>query len=181
MSKLIQKLTYGDLRQKGRSEEVVQEVCRKPELFADLVAGITHENPGVRMRVADAMEKITRKYPEYLQPYKKRLINDYSAILQKEVRWHLAQMFLRLKLNVRERQQIFAILLSYLNDDSRIVKTFTMQALADLAQQDRRYLDRVIEIIKTLMADGIPSVQSRGHKILPPLEEKKQRYDELKQ
>ena len=35
-----QKLKDGDLRQKGKSEEVVADVFKKPQLFGDVIAGI---------------------------------------------------------------------------------------------------------------------------------------------
>ena len=66
MNQVIQKLKEGDLRQKGKSEEVVADVLKKPQLFQDLVAGISDAEPGVRMRASDALEKITRSHPEFL-------------------------------------------------------------------------------------------------------------------
>ena len=86
---------------------------------------------------------------------------------QKEVRWHLAQIFPRLELTQQKRQQVFNLLVSFLDDDSRIVKTFAMQELADIAEMDRSY--RVIKIVEDLMASGIPAIQNRGKKLLPRL------------
>ena len=57
MNQVIQKLKEGDLRQKGKSEEVVADVLKKPQLFQDLVAGISDAEPGVRMRASDAARK----------------------------------------------------------------------------------------------------------------------------
>ncbi len=171
MNQVIRKLKKGDLRQKGKSEEVVEDVLKRPQLFRDLVAGITDEEPGVRMRAADAVEKITRSRPEYLQPYKSDFINVFAGSGQKEVRWHLAQILPRLELTKKERQQVFEILVSFLDDDSRIVKTFAMQGLADVAEMDRSYLPCVVKIVEGLMASGIPAIQSRGKKLLPRLTE----------
>lgn len=171
MNPVIRKLKEGDLRQKGRSEEVVADVLKKPQLFRDLVGGILDTEPGVRMRASDAIEKITRLHPELLQPYKKDFLDIFATIDQKEVRWHLAQILPRLKLTKKERQQVFDILVSFLDDDSRIVKTFAMQGLADIAEMDRSYLPRVVKIVEGLMASGIPAVQSRGRKLLPKLTE----------
>ncbi len=92
MNSIVRKLREGDLRQKGKSEEVVAEVLKKPQLFRDVVAGIMDTEPGVRMRASDAIEKITRLRPELLQPYKKDFLNVFARINQKEVRWHLVQI-----------------------------------------------------------------------------------------
>jgi len=169
MISIIRKLKEGDLRQKGKSEEVVADVLKKPQLFRQVVAGIGETEPGLRMRASDAVEKITRMRPELLQPYKNDFLTIFARINQKEVRWHLAQILPRLELTKRERQKIFDILLSFLDDDSRIVKTFAMQGLADIAEIDRSYLPRVVSIVKRLMASGIPAIQSRGKKLLPML------------
>jgi hypothetical protein len=171
MNPVIRKLKEGDLRQKGRSEEVVVDVLKKPQLFRDLVAGITDTEPGVRMRASDAVEKITRSHPEYLHPYKSDFINVFTASRQKEVRWHLAQILPRLELTKKERQQVFEVLVSFLEDESRIVKTFAMQGLSDIAIIDRSYLPRVVKIVEKLMESGIPAIQSRGRRLLPKLTE----------
>lgn len=171
MNSIIRKLREGDLRQKGKSEEVVSDVLKKPQLFQYVVAAILDTEAGVRMRASDAAEKITRLHPEFLQPYKSDFINVFSRNSQKEVRWHLAQILPRLELTKEERQQVFEILVSFLDDDSRIVKTFAMQGLADIAEIDRSYLPRVVRIVESLMASGIPVIQSRGRKLLPKLTE----------
>jgi hypothetical protein len=173
MNQAIQKLKEGDLRQKGKSEEVVADVLKKPQLFGDLVAGISDAEPGVRMRASDAVEKITRLHPEFLRPYKNNFINVFARSSQKEVRWHLAQILPRLELTPKERQQVFEILISFLDDNSRIVKTFAMQGLADIAQADHSYLPRAVRIVEGLMATGIPAIQSRGRKLLLKLTEER--------
>jgi HEAT repeat protein len=57
-----------------------------------------------------------------------------AAIYQKEVRWHVAQLLPRLALTPRQQTQAVALLRGLLDDGSRIVRTFAMQALADLAR-----------------------------------------------
>ena len=92
MNSIVRKLRKGDLRQKGKSEEVVTDVLKKPQLFRHVVAGILDTEPGVRMRASDAVEKITRLRPGLLHPYKKDFLDVFAMIDQKEVRWHLAQI-----------------------------------------------------------------------------------------
>lgn len=169
MTGILQKLGGGDRRSIGRSEEVVAEILEDPSLFSDLFEGMLHDDPIVRMRAADAVEKITASHPEYLRPYKRRLLNEVADIPQQEVRWHVAQLLPRLELDATERKAIYAILLSYLEDDSRIVKTFSMQALADLAELDASYRPSVIAVLEEQTASGSPAMQSRGQKLLKKL------------
>ena len=67
-------LAGGDRRSIGRSDHVAAVVRGKPELFPELITGLWSKNPVIRMRTADAVEKVTRKKPELLTPYKKELL-----------------------------------------------------------------------------------------------------------
>jgi HEAT repeat protein len=169
MTDILQKLTGGDRRSIGRSDEVVADVLADPALFGILFEGMLSDDPLVRMRAADAVEKITARRPDYLRPYKTRLLEEVAAVEQQEVRWHLAQIFSRLELDSGERATVYAILLTYLEDESKIVKTFSMQALADLAGQDETYRPLVIAILEKQTAAGSPAMQSRGRVLLKKL------------
>jgi hypothetical protein len=88
---------------------------------------------------------------------------------QQEVRWHLAQLVSRLKLSPRERRQAADILAEYLRDASKIVKTFSMQALADIAAQDADLRGPIVERLEMLTRTGSPAMKSRGRKLLARL------------
>ena len=101
---ILSLLQGGDRRMIGRSDKVAAMVCKTPELFPELIAGLWSEDPPVRMRAADAAEKVTRKKSELLQPYKKELLGLMAETDQRELRWHLAAMVPRLLLNSKERR-----------------------------------------------------------------------------
>jgi hypothetical protein len=166
MSNIEKLLSVGDLRSSGNSEAVVKKVLSRPDLFADVIDAIFSDNPATKMRASDAAEKITRIRPEWLKPYKKLFLNKISAIEQKEVRWHTAQILPRLKLTAKEKTQVFNLMMDYLKDNSSIVRTFAMQALADIALQDEGYVKKVRILIRKLMENGTPAMQSRGKKLL---------------
>ena len=73
------------------------------------------------------------------------------------------------KLAGADRRTVSVILTGYLNDTSRIVKTFAMQALADLAEQDDGLRAPVIRQIEELTRSGSPAMQSRGRRLLAKL------------
>ncbi len=127
------------------------------------------KDPRVRLRAADAIEKITARHPEYLGPFTRRLIALAARAAAPEIRWHLAQMLPRLELSRDNRGRVVKTLLAYLKDESRIVRTFAMQALADLAEGDRRLRPYAAKLIKRLTTTGSPAVQSRGRKLLERL------------
>jgi hypothetical protein len=88
---------------------------------------------------------------------------------QQEVRWHVAQMLPRLNLSAAERETAVSILTTYLDDRSKIVKTFSMQALADLAATDASLRPQVTVLVEELTRTGSPAMQSRGRKLLRQL------------
>ena len=169
MKDVLKKLEGGDRRSIGRVSEVVADVLNDPSLFEAVFNGMLSDDPIIRMRSADAAEKITAKHPEYLQPYKEKLIQQVAKIDQQEVRWHVAQMFPRLELSGEERAVAVEILLDYLNDKSKIVKTFSMQALADFAERDADLRPKVIQLLEELTTTGSPAMKSRGRKLLEKL------------
>lgn len=157
------------MRSVGRSEQVVKLILANPDLLADVVQAILSEDPGIRMRASDAVEKISREQPGWLKPYKKCFLNKIVKIEQKEVRWHIAQILPRFSLTSKERDKMFNLMRSYLNDNSQIVKTFALQALTDFALQDHTYVPRVKSIVSLAVDNGAPSQQSRGRKLLKTL------------
>jgi hypothetical protein len=169
MSKILSRLRGGDRRSIGNVDEVVDAVQKKPNLLKDLRTGLFDGDPVVRMRAADAMEKISSENPQPLQPYKTELIRLARQTQQQELRWHLAQMIPRLKLTPEEEATATDIFFDYLNDKSKIVVTFAMQALSDLALKKGAASARMIGAIEELIRTGSPAIQSRGKKLLPKL------------
>ncbi|MGD9079245.1 MAG: hypothetical protein PVG96_07890 [Desulfobacterales bacterium] len=175
MGKILSRLQGGDRRSIGNVGEVVAAVRKKPDLFKDLVAGLFEKDPVVRMRAADAMEKISLEKPESLQPFKTELIRLAQQTQQQELRWHMAQMIPRLKLKPKDETTVTDIFFDYLNDNSKIVVTFAMQALTDLALKKGAASARVIRAIEELTRTGSPAIQSRGKKLLPKLKKLSQK------
>jgi len=168
---IIKKLAGGNRRSIGKSNEVAREISRSPRLFASAFEAMLRDDCVLRMRAADAIEKAAAMRPELLQPFKAKLLREVSAIKQQEVRWHVAQMLPRLRLTARERDYATAILFDYLEDKSSIVRTFAMQALGELAMQDRRLRSGVIPLLERLTEGGTPAMRSRGRELLKLLQQ----------
>jgi hypothetical protein len=81
----------------------------------------------------------------------------------------VAQLIPRLQLDQQERLRLFNIVRSYLTDPSAIVKTFSLQALTDLALQDTQFLPETVRLLKVYTEIGSPAVRSRGRKLLQRL------------
>jgi len=163
---VLRMLGGGDRRSIGRSNQVMAIIRRQPALFSALIDGMHHTDELVRMRAADAVEKLTVTNTEWLQPFRAQLIKLAARATQQELRWHLAQVLPRLELSRRDREIVVEVCRRYLQDKSRIVKTFAMQSLADLAKQDSRLTNSIRPLIASLTRTGRPSMKSRGRKLL---------------
>jgi hypothetical protein len=165
MHPILKKLSTGD----GRSNEVVAEVLAHPARFRHVFDGLASDDPVVRLRAADAVEKITVRRPELLRRFKRRLLAVAGSADQQEVRWHAALMIPRLELTAKERAVAVDILFDYLRDRSSIVKTFAMQGLSDLASNDSALRAKILPLLEELTEIGTPAMRARGRKILQHL------------
>lgn len=173
MTRIVDKLRGGDRRSIGRANEVVGDVLKDPSLFCQLFDGMLEHDPLVRMRAADVVEKLTINHPEWLKPFKRKLLGPVAAIDQQEVRWHVAQLIPRLNLTDLQRAKAVQVLVDYLGDQSAIVRTFALQALSDLAQQDPRLRRKVASLLQEGLAEDSAAVRSRSKKLLAQMEEKR--------
>jgi len=166
MHPLLKKLSGGDRRSIGRSNEVAAQVLAHPAYFYHLIKGLAAADPVLRMRTADAIEKITAQRPDLLYPHKRKLLAVAGSTNQQEIRWHAALIIPRLKLTTKERAVALDILFDYLRDKSSIVKTFAMQAIWDLAAADAKLKSQITPLIEELTQIGTPAMRARGRKIL---------------
>lgn len=169
MRPVLEMLKGGDRRSIGESNSVVAMVLKEPRLFDDLFAGLLADDPAIRMRSADAAEKVTAVHPEYLVPYKQMLLKSLAKLEQADVRWHVAPMLARLPLSQTEQTAVIDVLAGYLKDRSSIVKTTAMQALCDLAERYKALRPFALLQVRELIAMGTPAMKARGKKLLAKL------------
>ena len=154
---------------------VVDVVLHDHARFGELVACLDDADALVRMRAADAAEKITRDAPELLQPHADRLLALAASTEQPSLRWHLAQMLTRVRLSAEQQRAAIAAFRAYLDDKSAIVKVTALQALADLTLQDASLRRSIVPTIRKAMQSGTAAVRSRGERLLDALEHRSRR------
>jgi HEAT repeat protein len=167
---LLNNLTGGDRRSIGQSDEVAALVLGRPALFPRLMQGLWSSDPLIRMRAADAAEKVSSRRPDLLRPFKAKLLCLLDEATQQEVRWHLAQMIPRLRLSKKDRLRAASAFRLYLSDRSSIVKTSALQALADLAHTDDELMPEVKDLLTAVTKVGTAAMRARGRKLLRQLE-----------
>ncbi len=149
---------------------VVDVVLHAPQRFGELIACLGGDDPVVRMRAADAAEKITRAMPDLLEPHRAALLALAETTDQPSLRWHLAQMLPRAPLDPNEQRAFIGALRRWLDDGSAIVKTSALQALADIALDDPSLRRMVLPAIRKAIDTGTAAVRTRGERLLASLE-----------
>ncbi|NLM38332.1 MAG: hypothetical protein GX202_09445 [Firmicutes bacterium] len=168
--RILDKLKGGDRRSVGKANEVVAEVMKEPALFGEVFMGMKSDDPVLRMRAADVIEKVAKVHPEYLRPFKKEIINEIARIEQQEVQWHVALFFTYLELTDQERTSVIEILLSWLEKSkSKIVQANALEALVRIGGQDEQYRDRITRILEKAIATGSPALVARAKKLFGKL------------
>ena len=168
-NKLKDLLDGADRRSIGRANEVAALVLREPRRFPELIGFLWSDDAVLRMRAADAAEKISAQKPGLVASFKAELLGLLLEAEQKELRWHLAAMIPRLPLTKKERQRVAEGLRRYLEDASSIVKTFALQGLTELAEADRSLLPEVRETPEAAERTGTPAMKARARKLLKTL------------
>lgn len=163
-------LSGGDLRSIGHVDAVVAYVGNDPDRFSELMTGLTDARPVVRMRSADAIEKVTRRHPNLLQEYQASLFQQLHIATQQEVRWHLAQLIPRLTWTEEEASDIVRVLTDWIaTETSAIVIVNALQAMFDLSAMHPRFRDELKVLLETQLETGSPAVKSRSKKLLQKL------------
>lgn len=166
---LVPLLSGGDRRSIGKVAQVVRLVQSQPRHMADLVAGLWHDDEVVRMRAADALEKVSAGRPQMILPFRRTLLSLAERATQQEVRWHLAQILPRLPLIESEQARLTPILFAWLDDPSHIVQVNTLQALADLSASDAGLRFKLLPVAEAMAVHGAPSVRARLRSLLQQL------------
>jgi len=161
MDEFLPWLSGSDLRSIGESDRIVEAVTSQ-RAFDGLMVYVFHER-ATAMRAIDAIEKITRSKPVFLQPHKADLLALADGKPEIEMKWHLALLLPRLPLDADEVQHVVALLQQWLTDrrESRIVRVNSLQGLYELTQNgslEKKDFEAVTDYVKT---QNIPSLQAR--------------------
>jgi len=166
MSDFTHMLLGRDLRSIARSNEVAESI-RSQKDFDRLFELMLHHERLLVMRAADAVEKVTREYKEYLQPHKRQLLSIASNASNKELKWHIAQLLPRLELTAEERQQVWHFLSYWAKNpnESKIARVNALQGLFELAQAEPIFKDAFLKLTQELSKESVPSIQARIRKL----------------
>ena len=135
-----------------------------------LVSGMDVVDPVIRMRCADALEKVTATVPGIAQRFSTRILALLSHAQPKEVLWHLLQIAPRISWSPQQLPVVLAALAAAHKERSSIVKACALQAEVELLAQapDRRR--HVAGLVREACNSGAPAVRARARKLFASLE-----------
>ncbi len=150
-----------------RAQLAAETVLHEPDLFEVLFNGLTLREPLARMRAAYAVSKVASERPDLLQPYKERFLDrlvdpDNSHL----ARACMLQTLRTLTLDKVDVELLVDTLQDFLFSESSIVKTFSLQLLADFAAADESLRGDVLPILWAARERGTPAMHARARKLL---------------
>lgn len=166
MNDLEQLLSEGDLRSIGENNKVVLAIHNQDE-FDELFRMICSPNRVIAMRAIDAVEKVTISRPAYLSKYSTDILELLEKAEHKEIKWHLALLIPRLRLEQNELRQAWHMLVNWVEcaSNSRIVRVNALQSLYQITLAQPHYKKDLMHIITRLETENIPSISARIRKI----------------
>ncbi|NJD07713.1 MAG: hypothetical protein FIA97_14630 [Methylococcaceae bacterium] len=176
MHAVLRKLTGGDLRSKGRSDEVVLLILADPSLLPILVDGLlTSLDPVLRMRCADAFEKVTARRPELALGFAEQVLELLARQQPKEVLWHLLQVAPRIAWPKDRLAGVLAAIDRAHRDPSNIVQACALQAEIEMLGQAPERRASVTRLLDVALGSGVPAVAARARKLSRLLQESENR------
>lgn len=156
----------GDMRSPKGAQIAADYVLENPEFIFEIVKLITCGDKMIQMRAADCLEKISAQNHEILSPIHGEILQIMKISKQKEVRWHLAQIVPRIVSDEKEIDEIAPILFDYINDTSKIVATFALDALVNFAKKNEKLKDQILPILKDKAQNGNGAIKARAKILL---------------
>jgi hypothetical protein len=158
----------------GRVPEIAEWIADLPRRIPALIELMWDDEPGVASRAADVLERISREPTPALrravENFKDELIGLLSDAEFPKLRWNLALTLPRLQLTVPDCRRIAAVLETWLDDSSSIVKTAALHGLADLTLQNPESLSHVLDLLRIAGRSGTPAMRARSRILLKALE-----------
>jgi len=121
----------------GRAEEVMAAVLADKSKLSELYQCIFADDPWVRMRAADSLEKICRAHPDWVESYMDKILQDWASTSQPSIQWHLAQILAEVHLSDGQRERALAWLKGVLSSSEAdwIVAINTMKTLVQFCRE----------------------------------------------
>ena len=153
----------------GMVNEVINKVLKDRTLLDELYDCMFSIDPWVRMRAADAFEKVCREHPKWIEPYISRIQAELSDISQQpSIQWHLAQIYQQVNLTTEQKQNALSWLTELLssNEIDWIVAANSMRALAYFTQNGDYPKDKLVSLLRIQLNHKSNTVVKKANKFI---------------
>ena len=159
-------LAGNDLRSLVKSSEIIS-LINDQKAFDELFIHLYNQDRAIVMKTIDVIEKITLKHREYLQKHKSEILKMSKNVENIELKWHLAQILVRIKYTNDEMEIVWKILKEWILDknESKIVRVNSLQSLYEIVKENNKYENCMINIVKTIRQETIASINARIKKL----------------
>jgi hypothetical protein len=148
-------------------ERLVEIAASDPLILSEIMRGVLHEEPCIKIQAAAMVEKVTRVRPLFLTPYKRVLLNEFSLIEQPEVRQQVAVLYGRVMWDEWELQQVVALLINWIEvqeDEASVINA--MQSLHKLATQKEWIYSKYVKCLQKILEHTNLSVKILAQRLL---------------
>lgn len=152
----------------GRTAEVVRAVLADRSRLEELYDCLFEQDAWLRMRAADALEKVCREHPDWLEPFVDRWARDLGASRQASLQWHLAQVYRQVRLTAAQRAVAAAWLeqLVATADVDWIVAANALDTLAEFTRRGEFSGRRLVTLLRVQQSHTSKSVVKRSGTLL---------------
>jgi hypothetical protein len=133
---------------------------------AGLVDALRSSDKAKAEQAARTLKKIAEADRAMLLPLRKRLLREAFRATEVRVQWNLTIAIGRLPLTGGDKAVAVDLMFERLSDSSGLNRTFALQALMDLSEDDAALRARVLPFVHKALADGTPAMKARARKLL---------------
>src|SRR5690242_20276813 len=159
-------LDGGDRRSVGQVSRVVRRATRDATVVPALVAALRSKRPLVRLRAADALEKISRRDAKALGVCRRQLIHAVARTSDPVVRWNLIQLLPRISHDRNAMPRLTRrLVVLFQSDASAIVRVSALDAVAAFAKQNALVEPLAQRMVLEGLTSPIASVRARARRL----------------
>lgn len=155
----------------GLAEKIVQLVLSDASRLTELYECLFDDDAWVRMRAADALEKVCRVHPNWIKPYIDRCFKEIGPSTQASIQWHFAQILGEVSLSSTQRQRAIDWLDEKLQtiEVDWIVAANSMDTLMQFVRDNQYPKARLITLLKIQQDHHSKAVVKRATRLLANL------------
>lgn len=152
----------------GKVNDVIAIALKDRRRLSELYSCLFDEDAWVRMRAADALEKICRVHPDWLLPYIDRFSKELADSTQPSIQWHMAQIYRQVALTEMQKTRAITWLKKLLSTEEVdwIVSANAMDTLAQFVDDGSVVASELIALLDVQLRHTSKTVTKRANTLL---------------